>query len=281
MSDADAQLLRPGMWTSFLKEMAPEAMVETFASKGWPLLELSTEHAETLLKRGDPEAEGRAFRRRAADAGADFPQGHLWLMYDIADKPPAAALADLRPWLDLFLAVGVRAGVLHPGGRTLLEGGCPPSVVRQKRIAALQAIGGYLKGTGLTVCLENITEAPHARDLLDLLDASGAPNLGVCLDTGHLHLTGASQGDFIREAGGRLLALHIADNEGDRDAHLFPFGRGSVDWPDVVSALRETRCPALFNFEVPGENRCPLPARLAKLDYYRAVLPLLLEGDAA
>ena len=61
----------------------------------------------------------------------------------------------------------------------------------------------------------------------------------------------------------RPLALLIADNEGGCDARLFPFGRGTVDWHDVVSALRETRRPALFNFEIPGENRCPLPARLA------------------
>lgn len=276
MTVSDGPLLRPGIWTSFFHDLPPEEMAETFAAKGWRDLELSGEHAAALLQRGDPETAGRSFRRRAADAGVGFPQGHLWSKCDIAAKPPEKVLGDLRPWLDLFLAVGIRAAVLHPGGMALLHSGCPPSVVREKRIASLRALIGYLKGTGLALCLENIAYAPHADDLLDLINACGSDHLGICLDTGHLHLAGGAQGDFIRASGERLLALHIADNEGDFDAHLFPYGRGTVDWHDVVSALRETRCPALFNLEVPGESRCPLPARLAKLDYCRAVLPLLL-----
>ena len=273
----------PGIWTGFLNGLSPEEAVVAFAEKGWLHLEMSSESGMALLKRGDPEAVGEAFRRHAADAGVNFPQGHLWLLYDITLHSPEKVLEDLKPWLDLFLAVGIRAAVLHPGGQALLRGGCAPTLVAEKRNASLRALGEHLRGTDLFICLENMQEAPLAHDLVEIVESSGAPNLGVCLDTGHLHLTGTSQADFIRASGDKLRALHIADNEGDFDAHLFPFGRGTVDWAEVVSALREAGCSALFNFEVPGENRCPLPVRMKKLDYYRSVLPMLLDPkkDAA
>ena len=67
------------MWTSYLYEYSPEKMVKTFAEKGWMNLELSTEHGEELLERGDPETEGSRLREYAKDLGVTFPQGHLLL----------------------------------------------------------------------------------------------------------------------------------------------------------------------------------------------------------
>ena len=54
-----------------------------------------------------------------------------------------------------------------------------------------------------------------------------------------------------------------------------------VTGSDKVSerALREVGYAGLLNFEIPGENRCPLPVRMAKLDYFAAVIPHLL-GEA-
>ena len=68
----------------------------------------------------------------------------------------------------------------------------------------------------------------------------------------------------------------MADNDGSADQHLMPYGRGTVPWVEVVEALKEIGYEGLFNFEVPGERRCPLPVRLAKLDYLRALSDIML-----
>lgn len=74
--------------------------------------------------------------------------------------------------------------------------------------------------------------------------------------------------------------MHIADNEGQTDQHLMPFGRGTVAWDTVTRELNALNYRGLFNFEIPGESRCPLPVRLAKLEYLKSILPILLGTGA-
>ena len=270
--------MTPGIWTAFLIELPPEEMVRTFAEKDWRMLELSTEHSAMLLEQGSPDKVGKEFSRFAEDYGVGLPQGHLWIESDIAASNQAEVLAELKRWLDLYLALGIRSGVLHPGGREMEQQGQPPEKIREAKVRALTELTAHIRGTDLHICLEN---CGCTADLLcDLIEATGSGNLGICLDTGHLNLLQGDQGQFIRTAGPLLKALHIADNEGAFDQHLMPYGRGTVAWDDVVSALREISYDGLFNFEIPGENRCPIPVRLAKLDYLKSILPILL-GDAA
>ena len=65
----------------------------------------------------------------------------------------------------------------------------------------------------------------------------------------------------------KLLALHIADNQGINDDHILPYSRGTVDWNSVFNTLKDISYNGLFNFEVPGETRCPAEGKQAKLDY--------------
>ena len=270
--------MQPGIWTSYLHDDTPEDMAATFAAHGWHHLELSTEHGEVLLERGDPAAAGQAFRAHAAEHGVCFPQGHLWLTADISADDGGATVEGLRGWLELYVAVGVRAAVLHPGRKPPAGEARAPEAALARQVAALETLTGQLAGTETTICLENVSAAPLAPDLLRILEAVDDPHLGICLDTGHLHIAGGDQAEFIRAAGGHLKALHIADNEGQSDQHMMPYGRGSVDWPTVVAELRQLPYEGLCNLEIPGENRAPRAVRLAKLDYLKQLLRLLLEG---
>jgi len=268
----------PGMWTSYLYELSPEEMVVQFAEKGWTALELSTEHGDALLARGHPGGTGHAFKTFAEAHGVVFPQGHLWLKCDIAAVQQAETLDVLKRWLDLFSAAGVRAGVLHPGGREMREQGSDSEAVQEAQVAALEQLCAHLSGSDLVLCLENMGSMPDAQPLLDLIHAVGSPHLAICLDTGHLNLADGNQTVFIQQAGTHLKALHIADNEGKADQHMMPYGRGTVDWSAVMLALKQLPYEGLFNFEIPGENRCPLPIRLAKLDYIQILAEMMLQG---
>ncbi len=268
--------MEPSIWTSYFVDLEPEEMVVAFTGKGWFHAELSNEHSKILLDRGDPTIAGQRFRSFAADCGMSFPQGHLWLSVDIAGGDQAKIIAELKRWLDLYLGLGINAAVIHAGGRQLILAGTSPERVLELRLQALKELTDYVNGSDLTICLENTPSAPQAEDLLSIIKACGSSYLGICLDTGHLNLAGGRQAAFIRSAGQRLQALHLADNDGTADQHLMPYGRGTVRWEEVVPALREVGYHGLFNFEIPGERRCPLPVRLAKLNYLRAVTVFML-----
>ncbi|HUT37419.1 MAG TPA: sugar phosphate isomerase/epimerase [Planctomycetota bacterium] len=259
---------RLSMWTSFFIDLSPEEALGELAAAGWRHAELSDEHSKALLERGDPAAAGQAFRRVAADAGVSIPQGHLWLTVDIAPASEAArreAMDGLRRWLDLYVAIGIRAAVIHPGGNAHHD----PAARCDEQLHSLADLAGHVRGTGLVLCLENCSSGEA---LKPLLAATSPAEVGVCLDTGHLNLTPESQGGFIRFCAGRLRALHLAENDRSGDQHNFPYARGGcVPWDEVAAALAEVRYDGLLNFEVPGENRCPIPARRIKLAYLRAL----------
>ncbi|MGI6707380.1 MAG: sugar phosphate isomerase/epimerase family protein [Clostridia bacterium] len=265
-----------GMWTSYFMDLSPEEMVEQFAEKGWHELELSDEHGKVLLERGEPSSVGREFRRFAGDLGVFFPQGHLWLTANIAADNQREVLDHLKRWLDLFAAIGIRAAVLHPGRNP----DCTAQELLERRVKALHGLIGHIRGTDVIICLENlVSAAPEAEDLLEILEHVQRDRLAICLDTGHLNLSSKKQKDFILKAGRHLKALHIADNDGSSDQHLMPYGRGNVPWDEVVQGLKAINYRGLWNLEIPGERRCPLSIRLAKLDYIKVMMELMVQEN--
>lgn len=260
-----------GIWSSYLYPLTPEEMTEAFSLKGWTHIELSTEHAEALLKRGDPVSTGQAFRAFADKHGVSFPQGHLCIEADICERQDETVAA-LKQWLDLFHAVGVKTCVLHGGGEAMLARGCSLAEVNAARVRALSELCRHIDGRDMYICLENMDNYHKtAAEIRALIQEVGSPNLAICLDTGHLNLCGGSPAEFIAQAGNLLKALHIADNEGKTDQHMMPYGRGRVNWGEFLGALSAMKTPygGLFNFEIPGESRGPVDIRMMKLDYLR------------
>lgn len=291
--------MTPSMWTSYLVEWYPRDMVQCFAEHGWQTLELSDEHGHDLLKQGEPLKTGEALRSYAAEHGVSFPQGHFYLATkgyrpeDVegrrgADIAPAddadfdQAMEDMRRWVDLFNGLDIKAGVLHAGGGALRAAGWPEERVFARRVEAISRIAEYAKGGPTVICLENLgaNSGVHAvADSAQLIAAVGADNVALCLDTGHANISGVDSAQYIREAGPMLKALHIADNLGQHDDHMLPYSRGTVAWTEVMCALRGVEYDGLFNFEVPGENRCPKPVRLAKLDYALKLARWMMASD--
>lgn len=74
-------------------------------------------------------------------------------------------------------------------------------------------------------------------------------------EVGHSTTNGISAAIEARQAGDKLLALHIQDNDGSgEDQHLMP-GQGVADWADFRRALDEVRFEGARTFEVgPGDS---------------------------
>lgn len=260
------------VWTNYFHDLSPEDGVRLFAEMGWRYLELGNEQAADLVGRGQPDRTAAEFLGFCGDLGVHIPQGHIKLRANIALPPgPArdAELDELRRWLDLFAALGIEAGVLHPGRPTEADP-LPPDEIHRLNVEALGMLAEHAAAGPTAICLEN---GPNAGALLHLIDAVGADNLGICFDTGHLAVwrerapqEGQSDYEFVIQAGDRLKALHVADNDGSGDQHLLPYDGGKVDWPEVMRGLREIEYDGLFNFEIPGETSCSVEERLEKLD---------------
>ncbi len=266
------------VWTAFFVELPLEKAVDEYAAAGYTAAELSDEHGAALLATGEaPEKIGARMRAYAADRGLVFPQGHLWLKANII-APGATDI--LKKWLELFNALGIRSAVLHASGSREL----PPEESFEKRVTALRELTDFLKGTDVTICIENTSGTTiYADGINELIDAAGGEHLGICLDTGHLRIAQErglqqSQREFIEKAGPRLKALHIADNDGSSDQHLMPYGRGNVNWQEVVSALKANGYKDLFNLEIPGERRCPIEVRRAKLAYIKSMYDYMYDN---
>jgi len=74
-------------------------------------------------------------------------------------------------------------------------------------------------------------------DAAKLIAEVGESNLGVLIDSGHVHVSSESMPDAFQAAGDRLYHIHIDDNLGKRDQHLVP-GLGSINFTEFFSLVR-------------------------------------------
>lgn len=267
------------IWSSYFWDLSPEDAVLTFVKNGIHCSELSDEHGHALLQRGDPVKVGREFKAFLAEHDFTMTQGHLLLSFNLCSDP----LSTLFQWLDLFEAVGVQNAVLHVD-HIPAEKDLSPQECMDRNIEKLKLVEAYLKEKQykLRICLENLFHkiALNADELLYMLSPLDPDHFGICLDTGHLNLTVKNQAEFIEKAGSRLHALHIADNDGSYDQHKMPFSSGNhlgaIDFVEVFSSLQKIGYDGLYNMEINGENRIPLPAREFKLEYIRKCFDYLM-----
>lgn len=275
--------MKLSIWSSYYMELKIEDAIKRFVDNGIYCTELSDEHGFELLSRNDDVLEtAKNFANFLKEYNFEISQGHLWLKIKICADD--AALEKLFRWIDMYEEIGIKNMVLHCDN--LSETNLSREEKIEKNIEKLQILAEYIKNKEITVCLENLR--PHspeetelvdrsADDLLYIIERIGSSKFGICLDTGHLNLTDKNQREFILKAGDKLKALHIADNDGNTDQHLMPFNRGTVDFPEIIKALKEIKYNGIFNLEIPGEKSIPLELRDAKIEYIKAFYQYLMK----
>lgn len=193
----------------------------------------------------DPEP----LRRQVADAGFTVHSAHgCWggqsiraPRVDLGDVDPrthSASIADLKQCVDWLAEAGGTFLVVHPGGLS------EPQQFEARRDAlarGLIALADHARGTGVTICVENMPRGvyPGSRmgDLAALVAEIDRPEIALALDTGHAQITSTARGETL-DAGAWLKTTHVHDNDGRQDSHLPP-GFGRVDWEGWISALDE------------------------------------------
>jgi len=138
--------------------------------------------------------------------------------------------------------LGARYFVIHPGPeRSPIPG---EERLRRMETAAdsLNHLVRRCRELGTALVLENMLPHlffGHAKDILWILGAINACDVGICLDTGHAYLSGDLP-TIVHKLSGHLWMVHASDNYGSRDDHSPP-GNGSIDWSALVAQLTRLR----------------------------------------
>lgn len=154
---------------------------------------------------------------------------------------------------DAAAILGVRYYVIHPGPE---KSGIPRSerLDRMENAArVLDRVAEHCRQLKLSLVLENML--PHlfagpVRDLMWLLGALDATDVGVCLDTGHAFLTGDLQ-TVAHKLSGHLWMVHASDNRQQFDDHLPP-GDGHIPWRQLLEQLARCRFHGALILEIAG-----------------------------
>ena len=273
--------MKVAIWTAILVEFEPAKAVGSLAAQGWDALELSTEHIVMLDEAPDPVAAADEVREALDGSACVMPQVHLMISANVAAadvKRRARDIATVGRQIELSARMGIRHGVIHPGGdrpATFAD----ELAERERRVESFRELADHAARFDFALAIENLTDRtfgdPSAvgrrrfgatiEELHGLIDAIDRPNVGICLDVGHAHVQGYEMAEAVRQCGERLLATHIQDNDRTGDQHLAPT-RGTVAWKAGIRALREIGYDGLFNLEIPGERGLPPDLTLKRLE---------------
>ena len=267
--------MKPSISSCYLKNLNAYEMVKAFSDWGYDCTEINEAHYLPFLDGGE---DVRAYRRYIDGLGFSIPQGHLVFgeQAHISVADHTAAVDRLKRNLDVFLELGVKAAVLHYGscGTDVL----PIEDYFDYRVAALNELTAYVKGTDLSICIENLSRL-HDYDATHILSMCRAvdnqENIGICLDTGHLNIS--QNGDpytFIEQAGAYLKAMHVHDNRGEQhglqgsacDWHIMPFGGGNIRWERVKRGVKDFSYAGLFSYEL-GNSGIPMEIKAIQAKY--------------
>jgi sugar phosphate isomerase/epimerase len=135
----------------------------------------------------------------------------------------ALEAAELIPFKNLVMHLGEREDRWSPRTMEYAE-------------TALEHLGAFARPLGVRLLVENLlSDATTPEHLMTILEMGHLPNVGVCLDVGHAHIN-QSVVEAIGTLGNRIASVHVHDNHGAKDEHLWP-GDGTIDWPAAAKAL--------------------------------------------
>lgn len=237
--------------------------IEACAQAGYTVLDVNFCEAmnpSSRLRDEDWEAYVAEIGSAAARHGVELRQSHL-PYYDIFGERHEERIQLMEELIRRCILasgmLGIRWAVTHPG--TVYSAGHDMEASLK---ANLDYYGRHLETAhkaGVGIALENDFEyrsVPYQRifaasteELCELCDAFADPQIGICYDFGHAHLTGGFHYANLLRIGARLRAVHVQDNHGMKDEHLMPFF-GTIDWADAMHGLADCGYEGDLTYEI-------------------------------
>jgi sugar phosphate isomerase/epimerase len=104
--------------------------------------------------------------------------------------------------------------------------------------SALEELCLFARQRGVELLLENTPNELATAEKLERFNTMTHLNVNYVFDVGHAHI-GAGIAHEFEIMKPRIRSLHVHDNDGKDDQHLFPYAPGgSVDWSATMELLR-------------------------------------------
>jgi sugar phosphate isomerase/epimerase len=172
------------------------------------------------------------------------------------------AMDEIKRALEVAERIPIKNLVLHLGEKE--DRWSPRSM--EYALTALEHLGAFSRPLGVRLLVENLTsDATSPENLVTTLEMGHLTNVGICLDLGHAHMS-QSVSEAIAIFGERIAAVHVHDNHGMRDEHLWP-GDGTIDWPAATKALQALKAAPTAVLEIGYSLNDPpatIPDRIEK-----------------
>ena len=113
---------------------------------------------------------------------------------------------------------------------------------------------------------------PTPQSVLDAVKGMD-PRCGLCMDIGHTARTGVDVVESVRQAGARLLDMHVKDlKSATEKASQVPVGEGVLPIVGIFKELKRMNYQGYINLEYEIEADNPVPGMQKSFAYMRGVL---------
>ncbi|MEJ7768652.1 MAG: TIM barrel protein [Chitinophagaceae bacterium] len=133
-----------------------------------------------------------------------------------------------------------------------------------------------VKSTGIKLAIHNHgpedKRYPSPKDVYDRIKNMDA-KMGLCIDIGHSLRAGTDPAKAVAEYKSRLFDLHIKDiSLASKDGKSIEIGRGVIDFPALVKALRRINFKGKCSIEFEKDMKDPLPGIAESIGFFRGVM---------
>jgi inosose dehydratase len=113
---------------------------------------------------------------------------------------------------------------------------------------------------------------PSPKDVYDRIKDMD-PRMGLCIDIGHTFRAGVLPEKAVVDYKDRLFDLHIKDvTTMAKDAKVIEIGRGAINFPAFVKALRKIKYSGISSIEYEKDMNDPLAGMAESVGYFRGIL---------
>lgn len=172
------------------------------------------------------------------------------------------SLEYMRQCMDSAVALGAKILLIVPG-RSL--SGQDLADARQRLIDSIDSVCRYSEQYEIRLGIEPANTAVTdlvntSEDAKSIIQKLGYSNLGVVIDTGHIHLSDEIPERAVQNLGPLLLQVHINDNDARRQQNLIP-GEGTFEFEGFLKVLAEAGFDGFLTLELAWDYSLdPLPA---------------------
>jgi sugar phosphate isomerase/epimerase len=221
------------------------------AEWGFAAIELRGLQGQMDLTKCPEFSPGRIAASLADLAAQDLRIADLGSSTNLHEPDPAKhreQLDEARRFIDL--ARQVKSPCVRVFGDKWVQGEAHEATIT--RIAdGLHELGGYAKGSGVTVVLETHGDFPHSATILEMVRKADSPDVGVLWDTHHTWVAGKeAPAETFKVLGPYVRHVHLKDSvPADAGERYVLTGMGKVPVKEIVGVLAKGHYRGIYGFE--------------------------------